>query len=248
MSRKQDYFEFKWWRCPKGYQVIGPTREKSTNLARKSILTGNYPQEEMIQAVNSKYEIYSPFEVAPDLHRALADWKTGVEGALSFTEQYGILVGRLDEAQKFGTQEETNFTREMSTRYFKKFREAVQNVLVSLEKSNVDALEVYKQTFGISKTRCHVLLQRSPNGRIITKIVPSSLSDYISLRLATEISGDVERRICAAPGCNEVISIAHGPGTTSKLGVHTVRKKTCSEKCKKRLWRSEKKLASAHQT
>jgi hypothetical protein len=209
MELRQGLFEFQWQRCPDGYRL---DERRSDGPAFSYV--GTVP---FIVPISSEQERYSPMLAAPDLHRRLADIEPSADGMIQFVNQFGLLGGSWHEPPK-----------EMGYNAATEFQAGIAELVHSKRSSKIRAASFNKWSESAQFT-----ILMDPNGRMF-HVVPKNLSNFILLRLATELSGDVEWRRCANPRCNETFMVARGRGAVSSKAVGTIRKETCGkEACRK---------------
>lgn len=227
---REGIFQFRWAVCEDGYKALSTKADGEIRL---------------LEPASTRFRYYDPERDCPDLLHRFVNARSSLQGILEFTSEYGPLgvFADYDSGEALGGEgSRRTFSPEVpqNIAYFKSFQRTIRKVMKALQERDDAAIKFLFTT--IINPRLSLGIDWDDLNPVKYFVLPASLSDYIELLVARELSGGIEWRKCANPKCNVTFPIATGRGTLTKMGVGTRRKETCGKPaCKKAVWRLRQK-------
>ena len=201
----------------------------------ETVLTREVPHGWVAEAVvrpNSRaLETYYPMTEAPELVPQLLQLRGGKNGALTFAETYGLPGGEIG-----------NVEREMRVRTFGTFLKRAKSVLGNGKRSPARLFNAFAEAWPPNTTKFWISIDPRHKQKRQYNVIPSNLYNFIVLRVAVELSGGIEWRLCGSPRCTNNFPVGRGRGTTAEQQIATIRKKYCNDTCRKAAERARSKI------
>ncbi|MBT4937558.1 MAG: hypothetical protein HON14_00380 [Rhodospirillaceae bacterium] len=230
-------FHFLGKRCPDGYE-LGKARKLPEKDADYCELVGS-KSVTVIRPRTERIVAYVPAKDDINLHHILRELNHDSASVLEFTNQFGFLTDGV-----------TSYVNEMSINVAHSISDSLKKTenLDALSDddhlASINSMNQFHRAFGLEKSRFMLSLEPRRGKYPEISIVPTNLANYIILLAASEFCGDVEWKKCANPKCESMFRIARGRGAISDKNASTVRKRTCSDACRKTLQRIREKEKS----
>ena len=237
MKFRQGLHHFRWERCPDGYDIVReqprPPLHPGESLIGQKLPEG-WVGSDTLRPRSRRTENYPAMQEAADIHRRYQQVPANEESAISLVEQFGLLGGDV-----------LNLPRETPLKNVFDLQKSIKQIMRTSSRPAGEVASKFNRKFPLGAS--HFYLSMHPDSEVtpIFHIIPSNLTNFIILRLASELEGGIEWRSCANPSCSQIFQVAEGRGAVSEKRAGTKRKITCGkESCRKAVQRLRKKSAN----
>jgi hypothetical protein len=221
-----------WWVGPKGYEPKiskkGPPRAQQENRIDE------YEAIFVARSSRNKWEKYRVEGLSERLFEHFLNSPRTVEGALAFTNRWGLLEGPVfipSEQRLLGPRWiglDTYF------QHLDRFKQALSHIAIGNVREAALVLEASQESFSADLS-CSIQIPRQPGAPAKVRLHAISLLRFMRAELAFSVSGNREVRSCRQ--CGKLMTIGTGSGRRRRKPGDQV---YCGGRCRTAYYRASK--------